>query len=287
MNEDPTSLDELRRKIDTVDDSIHDLLKKRADLVKQIGVLKNNQQTNIFRPSREALLLRRLLAQNSGDFSSISLIRVWKEIIGASTQMQGGLKIAYCSIKNNLNANRLVREGFGSSVSLVNLQSPEEVIQSVIKGEVSLGLVPFPQQEDLIPWWPMLHSSKNEELAQVVASVPFVMSGEDPNINGIEAFVISPNQAEPSHDDRSLIIFEFKSPAQESAISAALTMRGLDHSSIIYCRDSVVTGNYLYLADISGDIYLDEIQLEEARLDLSALSLRRVGLYASPVIVTG
>ena len=101
MNEDPTSLDELRRKIDTVDDSIHDLLKKRADLVKQIGVLKNSQQTNIFRPSREALLLRRLLAQNSGDFSSISLIRVWKEIIGASTQMQGGLKIAYCSIKNN------------------------------------------------------------------------------------------------------------------------------------------------------------------------------------------
>ena len=43
----------------------------------------------------------------------------------------------------------------------------------------------------------------------------------------------------------------------------------------------------MYLADISGDIYLDEIQLEEARLDLSALSLRRVGLYASPVIVTG
>ena len=286
MNEDPTSLDELRRKIDTVDDSILELLKKRTDLVKQIGVLKNSQQTNIYRPSREALLLRRLLAQNSGDFSAASLIRVWKEIIGTSTQMQGGLSIAYCPIDDVLNANRLVREGFGSSVSLVNLQSPEEVIHSVIKGDVSIGLVPFPRQEDLMPWWPLLHSSKNEELAQVVASVPFVISDGDPNIRDIEAFVISQNQAEPSYDDRSLIVFEFNAPVQESSISEALTMRGLDHRSIIYCRDSVGDRNYLYLADILGDIYLDEIQLENARIDLSALSLRRLGLYASPVIVT-
>lgn len=287
MNEDPTSLDELRSEIDTVDDSIHDLLKKRANLVQQIGVLKNSQQTNIFRPSREAFLLRRLLAQNSGNFSATSLIRVWKEIIGASTQMQGGLIIAYCPINDSLNANQLVREGFGSSVSVVHFQSPDEVIQSVIKGDVSLGLVPFPRQDDELPWWPLLHSSKKEELAQVVSCVPFVMSNRDLNIRGIEAFVISRNQAESSSDDRSLIVFEFKNPMQKSSISDALTMRGLDHGSIISCRDTVGAGNYLYLADISGDIYLDEFQLENTKLDLSALSLRRLGLYASPVFVTG
>ena len=106
------------------------------------------------------------------------------------------------------------------------------------------------------------------------------------SIRDIEAFVISQNQAEPSYDDRSLIVFEFNAPVQESSISEALTMRGLDHRGIIYCRDSVGDRNYLYLADILGDIYLDEIQLENTRIDLSALSLRRLGLYASPVIVT-
>ena len=63
MNDAPRSLDALRREIDTVDDTLHDLLTQRAALVAEIGALKSSERTTIFRPAREALLLRRLLAR--------------------------------------------------------------------------------------------------------------------------------------------------------------------------------------------------------------------------------
>ena len=96
MNDAPRSLDALRREIDTVDDALHDLLMRRAALVAEIGTLKNSEQATVFRPAREAVLLRRLLARNDGKLAVHAVVRIWSEIIAASTLIQGGLTVAYC-----------------------------------------------------------------------------------------------------------------------------------------------------------------------------------------------
>ena len=97
MNDAPRSLDALRREIDTVDDALHDLLMQRAALVGEIGALKSGERTTVFRPAREALLLRRLLARSDGALPTGALVRIWSEIIAASWAWANKVQIAVAS----------------------------------------------------------------------------------------------------------------------------------------------------------------------------------------------
>ena len=67
MSASPPSLEELRREIDEIDDAIHDLLMRRAQVVEQVGIAKR-PDNQIVRPGREAVILRRLAARHTGSF---------------------------------------------------------------------------------------------------------------------------------------------------------------------------------------------------------------------------
>ena len=83
MSASPPSLEELRREIDEIDDAIHDLLMRRAQVVEQIGIAKR-PDNQIFRPGREAIILRRLAARHTGAFPIAVVVRIWREMIAAS-----------------------------------------------------------------------------------------------------------------------------------------------------------------------------------------------------------
>ncbi len=53
MPETPSDLSELRRRIDQLDEEIVDLLNRRADVVVQIGKLKQQSNQAIYVPDRE------------------------------------------------------------------------------------------------------------------------------------------------------------------------------------------------------------------------------------------
>ena len=61
------SLDELRTRIDAIDDAVHDLLMERAGLAASLRAAKSNQPGApgiAFRPDREAAIIRRLVGSN-------------------------------------------------------------------------------------------------------------------------------------------------------------------------------------------------------------------------------
>ena len=60
------TLDELRVKIDTIDDTLLKLYNERMELVHQVGELKNTMGAPIYRPEREQAILDRLKSQNKG-----------------------------------------------------------------------------------------------------------------------------------------------------------------------------------------------------------------------------
>ena len=53
-------LDALRQKIDDVDQRLLALLSERGRLVLEVGALKHAEQSPVWRPEREAQILRRL-----------------------------------------------------------------------------------------------------------------------------------------------------------------------------------------------------------------------------------
>ncbi len=60
------TLDELRVKIDSIDNELLELYNKRMEYVHQVGELKNTTGAPIYRPEREQSILNRLKAQNKG-----------------------------------------------------------------------------------------------------------------------------------------------------------------------------------------------------------------------------
>lgn len=79
------SLDDIRKQIDKVDSQLLDLLSERADLVHQVGQIKN-EGLQIYAPEREDALLKKLLEKTTGDcrtsrsgrFSGRSCRRLWR-----------------------------------------------------------------------------------------------------------------------------------------------------------------------------------------------------------------
>ena len=59
-------LNELRSKIDDLDSQIVKLLNERADVVVQVGALKNAQKTPVYAPDREHQILERIQQLNPG-----------------------------------------------------------------------------------------------------------------------------------------------------------------------------------------------------------------------------
>ena len=54
------SLEELRRKIDDIDNQLIDILNERMSIIKEVGEIKKSSNTAIYRPEREKSIIDRL-----------------------------------------------------------------------------------------------------------------------------------------------------------------------------------------------------------------------------------
>jgi chorismate mutase-like protein len=280
MNDATRSLDALRREIDTVDDALHDLLMQRAALVTEIGALKNTEQTAVFRPAREAVLLRRLLARHDGRLPVAAVVRIWNAITAASTLIQGGLTVAYCPIGDVVTADRMVHGRFGAGVPVVPVPTPAQVIMAVTSGEASVGVVPVPRQDDSTPWWTLLYGRSGSAEVHVIAGVPFVVEDDDDELGGM---VIALGPAEPSGDDRSLIVFECSEPFSRDRIRDVLAENGIEAVRTVSYDDPARPDAHLHLADVVGHVPLDDPRLDKVRLALPAQAAWQIGVYAAPI----
>ena len=64
----------LRNRIDAVDDQLLALVNERADLAQRIGALKGDGP--VYRPEREAQVLRRVAERNPGPLSGDAVVPV-------------------------------------------------------------------------------------------------------------------------------------------------------------------------------------------------------------------
>lgn len=88
---DTDDLDRLREEIDRLDTRIHDALMRRTEIVEKVAIAKRAASGSLgtaLRPDREALMAQRIAAAHSGAFPLRSAQRIWREIVGALTQMQ-------------------------------------------------------------------------------------------------------------------------------------------------------------------------------------------------------
>ena len=75
MQQNKTTIEQLRQKIDSIDDRIVSLLNERAQVVLEVGRLKSGSNMEFHVPGRERQIYERLLGANSGRFPTMHCVR--------------------------------------------------------------------------------------------------------------------------------------------------------------------------------------------------------------------
>lgn len=131
----------LRRRIDEIDDRILDLLNERAEVVIDVGRIKEGASSDFYVPSREQAIYQRLLDANAGPFPNDGVRRVFREIISASLNLEQPMKVAFLGPQATFTHVAAMQQ-FGFSAQLVSQKSISAVFADVERGRADYGVVP-------------------------------------------------------------------------------------------------------------------------------------------------
>lgn len=141
------TLEQLRAAIDGVDDRILDLLRERAELVEQVGQLKDKSGESYYAPEREEALLQRLVAANKSRLPESSLRAVYREILSSMRALEQSITVAYLGPRTTFSHQAAVTQ-FGHAVHFQPERTIGEVFEAVERGRAHYGVVPIENSQE-------------------------------------------------------------------------------------------------------------------------------------------
>ena len=138
------TLEELRDRIDLVDDQLLALWNERAALTIKVGHVKRsiNSDVEFYRPEREAAIIRRLLEKNKGPLPDDYLIGLMRSVIAGCLSLEEILTVAYLGPPGTF-THAALKKHFGRHVKQTPLANIGEVFRTVESGVCAYGVVPI------------------------------------------------------------------------------------------------------------------------------------------------
>lgn len=200
------ALDEIRQKIDELDNRIHDTLMERAELVLKVGEEKRRNNIQIVQPAREARMIRRLLERHRGVLPEMAVVRIWRELVGAVSLLQTGLRATIAAPEGQNEYWDLARDYFGSCLPFQRVATPVSAISALKEGRTTFAVVPWPMPEDEQPWWTYLDPASPEPLS-IIVSLPHGHDPEAPNPDH-RALIVAKAGFDSSGEDNSFLLIQ-------------------------------------------------------------------------------
>jgi chorismate mutase len=274
-----SELEELRRRIDVIDNNLLELLVDRLEVVEQVAALKADGNAAIYVPSREAAIIRRLVARCGDGLPVGTMVRIWRELLGAGVRHEGPFAVGAYVPPDSPGVWDISRDHFGSQMPMTVFQTTSQVIRAVTDRRVAVGVLPMPQDGDAEPWWVHL-LSPDADIPRVVARLPFGPRG-NARFDG-DALVIGYGSQAPSGSDCTLLATENAVDISHSRFSSVFTAVGLSCRLIAF---HALGGSTYTLIETDGFVPLADpriVQLRE-RLGGDLHRLLAIGSYALPL----
>jgi len=135
------NLNDIRKKIDDIDKKIISLLNERVQLAIETGKLKKAKGDEVYSPSRESEVYRKIDELAKGPMPTDSIKAIYREVMSAGLSLEKPLSVAYLGPEATFTHLASVSK-FGSSVSYVPCGNITDVFQEVDRKRADYGVVP-------------------------------------------------------------------------------------------------------------------------------------------------
>jgi chorismate mutase / prephenate dehydratase len=277
----PSDLEHLRRRIDEIDNRLQDLLIERIEIVASVAAHKRSSNgVAAHQPAREAEIARRLVERNHGAFPPAALVRMWRELLAATTRLQGAFTIAVFAPPEAPGLWDIARDHYGSTTSMLAFRSPGQIIHAVTEGQASIGVLPMPEEAEADPWWRHLLST-DDNAPHVIARLPFGARG-NARSDGADALAIGRGAQFETGRDRTLFATENAADISRGRMFATLAGLGLACTFMASCEHQEGANT---LIEIDGFVPPSDPRLDAFRAQLGPAlhRLLRFGGYAVPL----
>ena len=192
-------LQDLRSQIDGVDDQILDLLNQRAKVVLAVAKAKGGGVK--FSPAREAQIIERLTAANSGPFTDESLIAVYREIIACCLGLEQQMRIAYLGPKGTY-SEEAARKRFGVSAELIPAATLDDVLKAAERHEAEVAVLPVENSTEgaVNRTLDLLLETQLQVLGEVSLPIHHQLLSKAKNMTDIKTIAAHPQSFGQCHD---------------------------------------------------------------------------------------
>lgn len=135
------SLDDLRKRIDDLDDGILKLLDERARVVTDIARAKQAAGHPTYDPERERRVLERLTARAAG-FPPEAIRAVYREVMSACLALQEPVKVSYLGPEGTF-SHAAARAYFGLAASYLEATTFDGVLDAIMRRQAQDGVLPI------------------------------------------------------------------------------------------------------------------------------------------------
>ena len=261
ISEPKNPLQNIRNKIDSIDNKIHDLLIERAVIVEQVvEEKKKSNETNlvVYRPSREHEILVRIIQRHKGNLPEKSLINIWRNLISSYISMQAELTLSFCPT-----LDKIVNNHFGENIKKEKATTALEALQKLNGNKVNITVLPYPNKYN--DWW--INFQKFENI--------FVIGSISENYIGVpQALILGKQNFEYADKNIILALLEIQSKDVKKCCSSLL----LESYSII-AEKNIENGKSVIIFSSKAS------SREEIEVKIKNIKNNKFNLQGSPKIM--
>lgn len=240
----------LREKIDNIDHQIIELLGQRMQVVHEVGELKKGKKEKFFiKSSREADMIKNLIAKTDPKFPKTAIISIWRKIITSANMYEQPLHIAIHNPNNIVDYAYLVKDYYNVDVPISSHDSVANIVLAMQKGEVQIGIFALPQDDKSSQdWW--INLANNRLGIKIFAKIPFI--DIDHRHHNIELVAVAIKEPEKSQEDNSLIYIEVAKEVSKEEVLKALKQNNLKARILKTSQPKQIENMIFHLVEVEG-----------------------------------
>ena len=211
------SLEAIRREIDSIDDEILQLLERRFAATGRVKATKTHDGSiaaSPFRPAREATMLRRLIGQAGTAVSPEVLVRLWRVILSASTQLQAPVTVHLDVALGHDPVSRLMIGQHFCGMKVGVHGSPADALAALRTAQGDVAILGTGSD------WAQAFSPAAKGSPSVIGTLPVISGGSPPQF-----LVFGHAEPQASGDDETLILCPEGAPLPSQLLWQAVSGR--------------------------------------------------------------